>query len=218
MNTSTTVTPFIAEGKSLRTEAAANGDLTIEGWAVRFDGTDRQGENFIEGAFADGVKAFVGGNRPLCYHHKHDMAIGEVLSLTEVPGQGAWLKARVDYQPESSPLHWIYSAIKKGSIKGLSVGGFFRRKLTAAGQRIAAVDLTEVSVTPVPVHARTGFAVVEGKALSAGDDGFAGIAALATEASAQDRIAWLDVKRDLANLRVDTAILAARTRADALTL
>lgn len=166
MNSQTTVTPFIAEGKALRAEASANGDLIIEGWAARFDGTDRHGENFMEGAFSEGVKAFVNGNRALCYHHQHDKAIGEVLALTEVSGKGAWLKARVDYQEPGSPLRWIYNAIKAGSIKGLSVGGFFRRKFTAAGQRIAAVDLTEVSVTPVPVHARTGFAVVEGKALT----------------------------------------------------
>ena len=83
---------------------------------------------------------------------------------------------------------------------------------------IVHADLIEISTTAAPVHEGTGFAVVSGKALGAGDDALSGIAELATAASIDRRIAWLDVKRDLANLRVDTAILAARTRADALTL
>jgi phage head maturation protease len=89
-----------------------------------------------------------------------------VLDLEEVEGKGLYMKARVDFQPESSPLRYIYNAIKKGTYKGLSVGGYFRRKLTNAGWRIADMDFTEVSVTPVPKHSGTSFAVVAGKALA----------------------------------------------------
>ena len=88
-----------------------------------------------------------------------------MLDLKEVEGKGLWMKARVDKQEESSPLHYIYNGIKKGSMKGLSVGGFFKRKWTELGRRIADMDFTEISVTPVPVHTKTGFAVVAGKAL-----------------------------------------------------
>lgn len=142
-----------------------DGDLLIEGWAANFEGLDRQNENFMEGAFQRGIKSFLSGQRALCFHHKHDMGIGEVLDLQEVEGKGLKMKARVDHQPESSPLRYIYNAIKKGTYKGLSVGGFFRRKLTPKGWRIADMDFTEISVTPVPVHPGTGFAVVAGKAL-----------------------------------------------------
>ena len=143
-----------------------SGDLLIEGMAADFSGLDRQDENFIEGAFQRGIKSFIEGHASLNYHHKHDLGIGKVLDLREVPGKGLFLRARVDYQPESSPLRYIYNAIKKGTYSGLSVGGFFKRKLTADGWRIGDMDFTEISVTPVPVHPRTGFAVVAGKAMT----------------------------------------------------
>jgi hypothetical protein len=88
-----------------------------------------------------------------------------VLDLQEKP-EGLWLKARVDHQPESSPLRYIYNSVKKGSYKGLSVGGFFKRALVGGRKMIADMDFTEVSITPVAMHPKTKFAVVAGKALS----------------------------------------------------
>lgn len=162
---------FLIEGKAVDNEPQStvteleNGDLIIEGYAAVFEGIDREGENFMGGAFQRGIKSFLDGQASLCYHHKHDHAIGSVLDLREEEGKGLWMRARVDNQPESSPLRWIYNGIKKGSMKGLSVGGFFKRKLTGLGWRIADMDFTEISVTPVPVHPGTNFAVVAGKAL-----------------------------------------------------
>lgn len=156
---------FTLDGKALATHELADGDLLIEGWAADFSGIDRQGENFADGAFERGIKSFLKDGGALCYHHKHDHAIGKVLDLREVRGKGLWMRARVDKQEPSSPLYWIYNAIRKGTLRGLSIGGFFKRKVTAGSRRIAAMDFTEVSVTPVPVHPRTGFAVVAGKAL-----------------------------------------------------
>lgn len=159
--------PFHADGKALTTtRETESGDLIIEGYAAVFDGIDRQDENFSEGAFRRAIRAFLNAQASLNYHHRHDLGIGKVLELREIPGKGLWMRARVDYQPESSPLRWIYNGIRKGTYNALSVGGFFRRKLTAAGWRIADMDFTEISVTPVPVHSGTSFAVVAGKALS----------------------------------------------------
>lgn len=158
-----TVSP---EGKAGTITELEDGDLLIEGWAASFDGLDREGENFVPGAFKAGIKDFMDKQRALCFHHKPDHGIGEVLELEEHEGKGLYMKARVDFQPESSPLRYIYNAIKKGTYKGLSVGGFFKRQLTPAGPRISGVDFTEISCTPVPVHSSTRFAVVAGKALA----------------------------------------------------
>lgn len=161
---------FVLEGKALDGSDAPmvteeeNGDLIIEGWAASFEGLDREGENFVPGAFQRGIKSFLGGQAALCFHHKNDHGIGSVLDLQEKP-EGLWMKARVDYQPESSPLRYIYNAVKKGSYKGLSVGGFFRRALVNGRRMIQDMDFTEVSITPVAVHPKTKFAVVAGKAL-----------------------------------------------------
>lgn len=161
-----TIHPFHASGKALAsTRELDSGDLIIEGFAAVFDGVDRQGENFSEGAFSRAIRAFLTAQATLAYHHRTDLGIGKVLELREIPGKGLWMRARVDYQPESSPLWWIYNGIKKGTLSALSVAGYFRRRLTAAGWRIADMDFTEISVTPVPIHPGTSFAVVAGKAL-----------------------------------------------------
>jgi HK97 family phage prohead protease len=165
--------PFALEAKALPDGAAGNivseledGDLIIEGWAADFDGVDRQGENFTDGAFQRGIKAFLSGSAPLCFHHKHDQVLGQVLDLEEVEGKGLRMRARVDGAIKNHPvLGTIYSQIKRGTFRNLSVGGFFKRQLTAAGYRIADMDFTEVSITGVPIHNKTSFAVVAGKAL-----------------------------------------------------
>lgn len=158
---------FALEGKAATDTIVTeleDGDLLIEGWAADFTGDDREGENFAPGAFTKGIKSFLDGQAALCFHHQPDKGIGRVLELRE-EGKGLYMKARVDKQEPTSPLHYIYSAVKKGSYRGLSVGGFFRRKIIEGAQRIADMDFTEISVTPVPVHPGTGFDVIAGKAL-----------------------------------------------------
>lgn len=163
---------FIPEGKSLDDGSTAqvvteleDGDLLIEGYAAVFQGVDREGENFVDGSFQRGCKAFLDGQAALTYHHSNAIGIGKVLELEEHPGKGLFMRARVDYQPESSPFFFAYNGIKKGTYNGLSAQGFFKRKLTENGWRIADTDLTRITVTPVPVHPGTHFGVVAGKAL-----------------------------------------------------
>ena len=155
----------LLEGKAVESEELESGDLIVSGWAARYEGTDRESENFADGAFQRGIKSFLEGQASLCYHHRHDTLLGRVLELEEVEGKGLRFKARVDHQPESSPLRHLYNAIKKGTLRGVSAGGFFKRKLTETGRKIVDVDLTELSLTPVPVHAGTSFEVIAGKAL-----------------------------------------------------
>jgi HK97 family phage prohead protease len=159
---------FLVEGKAAGNrvvEELDDGDLIIEGLAASFDGLDRQKENFVENCFQRGIKSFLDGQAVLCFHHNHDQVIGRVLDLREEEGKGLWLRARVDKQEPGSPLYHIYNGIRKGSINALSVGGFFKRALIKGRRMIADVDFTEVSACGVPVHPKTKFAVVAGKAL-----------------------------------------------------
>lgn len=168
-----TLTP---EGKSAGDFVAqideSSGDLLIEGYAAEFEGEDRDGENFTDGAFQKGIKSFMtSGSSPLCYHHKTSKQLGKVLELEEVPGRGLHMVARIDGAIQKHPeLSTYYEQIKKGSMNSLSVGGFFGRTMTPKGPRISECDFTEISVTPVPVHAKPAFAVVAGKALTLGED------------------------------------------------
>lgn len=165
---------FLAQGKALEDGTTApliteeeNGDLIIEGYAAVFDGVDREGENFADGSFKAGIKSFLSGQAGLCYHHKHDKLLGKVLDLENIEGKGLRMKARVDGAIKNHPeLGTYYEQIKRGSLNALSVGGFFKRAIVGGLQKITGVDFTEISVTPVPVHPGTNFAVVAGKALS----------------------------------------------------
>ena len=161
---------FLLEGKASEETITEleDGDLLIEGWAANFAGLDRESENFVPGSFQEGIKAFLSStNRPLCFHHKKDHVIGKVLDLREEEGKGLWMSARVDKQVEGSPLFHIYNGIKKRSIAGLSVGGYFRRGLVNGRKMLTGCDFVEISATSTPVHAGTSFAVVAGKALTA---------------------------------------------------
>lgn len=166
---------FLPEGKALEAGGNApvvseedNGDLIIEGYAAVFDGLDREGENFADlgATFDRGIKSFLSQQAALCYHHSTGKCLGSVLDLRREEGKGLKMKARVDGAIRQHPeLGTYYEQIKKGTLKGLSIGGFFKRAIIGGVQKITGVDFTEVSVTPVPIHPGTNFAVVAGKAL-----------------------------------------------------
>jgi HK97 family phage prohead protease len=168
---------FTLAGKALEDGTAGqtltvedNGDLIIEGMAAVWEGDDRQGENFAPGAFQRGIKGFLEGQSALCYHHKHDKLLGKVLALEETD-EGLKMRARVDGAIKDDPsLKTIYAQIKSGSLNALSCGGFFKRAMVAGKQKITDMDFTEISVTPVPVHSRTSFGVIAGKALESAAD------------------------------------------------
>lgn len=158
-------TTFQAEGKALSTTQRPNGDLIIEGFAALFEGEDREGENFAPGAFERGAKAFIEGRSPLVYHHQKAKVLGRVLSLEQRP-EGLWMRARVDGEIANHPeLGVIYGQIKKGTIDGLSIGGFFKRGIVDGKRKIIDMDFTEISTTATPVHPGPSFSVVEIKAL-----------------------------------------------------
>lgn len=211
---------FTLEGKALEEGTGEvvtetdDGDLIIEGFAAIYDGEDRQGENFAPGAFDRGIKSFLNSTASLNYHHKLDHGIGKVLELEDTP-KGLRMKARVDYQPDSSPLRYIYNGVKKGTYSGLSVGGFFKRGRVEGKPKIVATDLTEISVTPVPVHPAPSFGVIAGKALTSDIKGNDHVAAPKIEANEirdddkwmiQDALDTLErVLERIANRKTETA-------------
>lgn len=156
---------FVLDGKAVRDE---DDHLIIEGYAADF-GFDRMDEAFEEGAFDLGMKAFMESNPILCYHHKYDIALGEVLEW-EKKAAGPWVKARVDRPEPGTDLMDVYRKIKSGVIKGFSIGGKWHRRMGDDGKpRIYKADVAELSVTPLPINPRTLFEVA-GKAFGEDPD------------------------------------------------
>lgn len=137
---------------------ADNGDVIIEGMASDW-GVDDQDELFEPGAFKAGIDKFLTTNPALLYHHDGGKALGQVLELKETP-QGLHMKARIDAPAAGSWAEDIVNKVKRGTIRGLSVRGKFRRRMGVDGlPRIHEAGLREISVTPLPVNPRTMFAV-----------------------------------------------------------
>lgn len=165
--------PFTLEGKALAPVVQTErGDLILSGLAAVWDGLDADGENFIREAFSEStIRSYLDGQAPLVFHHKPDMGIGRVVELR--PNEhGLEFKAVVQRQERTSPLFYVYDAIRRGIYRGVSLGGYFRRKVTDAGRRISDVRISELSITPAAKHGGTFATAVEVKALMGDDDGY----------------------------------------------
>jgi HK97 family phage prohead protease len=175
---------FTLEGKAAVVEQ--DDHLILEGYAADY-GFDREDEAFEEGAFEEGMKAFMASNPIVCYHHKYDQALGEVLEW-ERKSEGPWVKVRVDQPEPHTPLADVYRKIKSGVIKGFSIGGRFHRRKGEDGRvRIHKADVAELSITPLPINPRTLFAVA-GKAFGEDPDLDAAEAAVERLTKAFERV------------------------------
>lgn len=163
------------EGKALR----------IEGYAAGFD-RDREGEAFMPGVFDRGLEKYFKRNPVLCYHHHTDQALG-VVEQAKLDGKGLFVKARLDDPEPGTPLADVWNKVKSGTIKGFSVGGLFKRKMTSLGPRIHEADVAEISVTPVPMEPGSLFALA-GKAFGTEPDLDAVNAALIEFSTALDTL------------------------------
>lgn len=161
------------EGKSLR----------IEGYAAGFD-RDRENEAFERGVFDKGLEKYFKRNPILCYHHHTDQALG-VVEEAKLDGKGLYVKARLDDPEPNTPLADVYNKVKSGTIKGFSVGGIFKRRMTPRGPMIHTADVAEISVTPVPMEPGSLFELA-GKAFGTDSDLDAAVAALAEFSTALD--------------------------------
>lgn len=151
--------------------------LIIKGLAAAFS-PDREAEAFEPGAFEAGLKAFM-ENPVLAYNHAHKVIdtvkgssnyvqLGVVRSLNQTKA-GLEMEAFVP-KPTGGFLEDVYDKIKRGYMKGLSVGGKFYKHYTPQGWKIYQADLQEISVAPKPINPATLIhSVSAGKAMT--DDG-----------------------------------------------
>lgn len=163
---------MVLDTKAVSIEQVENGDLYIKGWASDFD-PDREDEQFEPGAFDVGVKSFMETNPVLLYNHRFGPANALCLGQVEVMERrpmpngklGMWMEARVDHAEPNTEARQVYNQIKRGTMRGLSVGGKFYRRMVDGARKIWKADIMEVSVTPVPANPR-GLATVGAKAFN----------------------------------------------------
>lgn len=146
-----------------RFESGKAGDeegIMIEGVAAAWT-QDREDDVFAQGAFDQGIEKFM-QNPILVYSHSKPLfetvkgengylQLGVVKELVKDPERGLTIKAFVRKPSEEGFLADVYNQIKSGEMKGLSVGGKFRKVLG----KIVEADLTEVSIAPRPVNRDT---------------------------------------------------------------
>jgi starvation-inducible DNA-binding protein len=149
---------FALEGKAVE---GADGDLYIEGYASDFD-IDRDGEYIVPGALQKALDSYM-KNPVLCYHHNMSQAMGQVVEA-HVDAKGLWIKARVDQPEPGTDAANRFRQVAKGTLRGFSIGGFFRKAVERGRTMINDIDLVEISLTPTPVNPRT-LGTVVGKAL-----------------------------------------------------
>jgi HK97 family phage prohead protease len=137
--------------------------IYIEGQAAGFS-LDRQGEAFAPGAFEAALGRYL-RNGILVWNHELSKPLGEVEDARLDPARGLFIRARLDKPEPGTELADIYRKVASGTLKGLSVGGRFRREQTPQGIRIVECDLIEISVCAAPVERESLFTVA-GKALA----------------------------------------------------
>jgi len=151
---------FVVDGKAV--VSSEDGDLYIEGYASDFD-IDRDGEYIAPDALQKALDSYM-RNPVLCYHHKMSDAMGQVVEAS-VDGKGLWIKARVDAPEPGTEAANRFRQVAKGTLRGFSIGGFFKKAVNKGRTMINEIDLVEISLTPTPVNPRTLGSVV-GKALN----------------------------------------------------
>jgi len=160
------VAKFEAGLKAVNVEEGDDGTLYIEGLAADFE-TDRDAEAFEPGAFQRGLDAYM-ANPVLMHVHRPDEQLGQVTEAT-LGAKGLHVKGEIPRPPDGTWAAHAYNLIKRGMMRGFSVGGAFKRHMTPDGPRIFEVDLQEISVAPIPVNPRTLYGVA-GKAFGEDPD------------------------------------------------
>lgn len=140
---------FTLDGKAV-VAPEDDGRLRIEGYAATL-GLDRKDEAFLPGVFETGLDKYFRENPILLYHHQADKPLGRVEDI-KLDNKGLFVKAVLDPPTEGTWSEDVYKKVASGTIKGFSIGGIFKRKMTPQGPRVHEADFAELSVTPLPLE------------------------------------------------------------------
>lgn len=131
---------------------ALKDDGTFEGYGSVFDNVDSYGEIVKKGAFADTLKKN-GGSVVMLFNHDRDQPIGQWEGLKE-DSKGLFGKGVLDLNVQRAKE--IYSLLKSGAIKGLSIGyRLLKWEIDPDDKNIlllTGIDLKEISAVVFPAN------------------------------------------------------------------
>jgi len=149
-----------AEGYKTITDSNGNivdyQDVKIAGYASRW-GIDRDSEEMMEGAFAEGLKEYK-QNAVLCHQHdsrSENAGVGKATAVYE-DKKGLWLEGEISNAPSLRDLRF---KIIEGIVKGLSVAGRFTMEFGKNFVKIHKVATREVSTCILPAAGKALFEV-----------------------------------------------------------
>ncbi len=120
-------------------------DGTFEGLAAAYGNVDSQGDRIQPGALA----ACIGTDVPLLWSHKRDEPVG-IGRLEDSPA-GVLIKGKLDLETEAG--REAYSRLKKGIVKGLSIGlQLLKHAYDGAVRVIEQGVIREVSLVLFPAN------------------------------------------------------------------
>lgn len=138
-------------------------DGKIEGYLNTFDHIDRIGDNTQKGAFSKSIKRIKdsGDVLPMLFGHNHEKVAGVWTEIYE-DEKGLYGKGQLNLDTQLGQE--LYSNIKMGAIKGISIGYFevdteFDSK--SGSKLLKELDLIEASIVLLPCNEQSQVEVVK---------------------------------------------------------
>jgi HK97 family phage prohead protease len=117
---------------------------------------DSEGEAFLPNAFDKAAPAALAAGIPVLYQHeKASVPLGYVTDL-KVRHDGLWVSAILP-KPSGGRALELYEAVKAGSIRAWSCGGYWLRKNIGGKVKLLCDRLVEASLAALPINAHAGF-------------------------------------------------------------
>lgn len=166
----------------------------IEGKAWDFSSADRVGDIITPEAFAGAV----GKRLPMLAGHSAPVGVWDTIAID---GEGLKVKGRllIDDVPEAKTTRAL---VREGAVTGLSVGFMTKKSASrkGGGRTISDLELVEISIVAVPAHA--GARVTNIKEAALAEENTAVEVKAADLQAANDNIAALTKRLDLAETKL----------------
>lgn len=151
---------------SLETRSDDNGEMIVEGMAVRYGSESKDLGGFTEiveaGSLAESLRS---NDIAMLYNHSTDAILGRTSSKTlqlRDTAEGLYFQVAM---PDTTVGRDVYTSIQRGDIKGCSFGFKVRQDdwkfegRTTAKRFLKDIDLREISFTPFPAYNSTSISL-----------------------------------------------------------